>query len=169
MCTVSRCEKNNEITYNYFTKIWNYNPPVNLWIIEGKAVEPLCCSGIYCCWYCDPRQLNNRGNSPLSVELLEESSNKCWEKLLICSAKFHQQSSVSWISWIIIRKLFKVKGKQNINTIDCFTCSVQNMRINFIFTLLQQRYLCQLCYCAVCISVSDCTTGVPRLQTVLFT
>ena len=29
-----RCEKNIEITYNYFSKIVNYNPPVNLWTFE---------------------------------------------------------------------------------------------------------------------------------------
>ena len=47
MCTVSGSEKNNEITYNYFSKIWNYNPPVNICLFEGIAVEQMCCSGIY--------------------------------------------------------------------------------------------------------------------------
>jgi len=38
---------NIEITYNYFSKIWNYNPPVTIWIFEVIAVEQLCFSRIY--------------------------------------------------------------------------------------------------------------------------
>ena len=46
---------------------------------------------------------------PLSLQMLEEASNKCWEKLLICSVKLHQQSPLSWISWINNLIFLKVK------------------------------------------------------------
>jgi len=49
--------KKNEIAYNYFLKIINYNPPVNLWLFEGIAVEQLWFSRIYYCWYYEPSQL----------------------------------------------------------------------------------------------------------------
>ena len=111
------------------------------------------------------------GNIPLSLQLLEGASNKCWEKFLICSVKFHQQSSVSWISRINIMKCFIGKCHTNVEynkTSHCLACTVQNIKIHFTFTLLQQSFLCQLHYSAVCMSVLDCTTGVQSLQTVCF-
>ena len=68
-------------------------------------------------------------------------------------------------------EFFKGKRGRQIyskKTSHCYACSVQNIRIHFNFTLLQQSFLCQLRYCAVCMSVTNCTTGVPSLQTVLF-
>jgi hypothetical protein len=85
----------------------------------------------------------------------------------------HQISSAvsSKLNNMVKNNIFCLNGKSQTNvnynnTMNCLDFSVQNIRIHFTFTVLQQSYLYQLSYCAVCMSVSDCTTVVPTLQTV---
>jgi len=79
----------------------------------------------------------------------------------ICNLNFSSGTAV-WIPHI-----WGLNIKMSINVHILSWCE-KNIRIHSTFTLLQYSCLCQLHCCAVCMSVSDCTTGGPSLQTVPF-
>ena len=73
MCTVSRGAKNIENTYNYFSKIVNYNPPVNVWIFEDIEGSH----------NCDFHNLSVLTLCPKSTQLVQATVHcryNCWKK-----------------------------------------------------------------------------------------